>query len=145
MLLVYIKNVQACPVANKTITINVNGHKLVTEVATSFDGFMCGLAFRHELPADHAMLFAYANDQILGFWMKDTYVPLSIAFLDSNGVVLEIHKMVPLDLNRRYISKTPGRYALEVNLGWFADNGVKAGDRIELNLQAVPGIYLYRN
>ena len=76
--------IAACPVENQTIQITANGRQLTTEVATSHAGHMCGLAFRRELPANQGMLFAYAREQILGFWMKDTYVPLSIAFIDSH-------------------------------------------------------------
>ncbi|MCG6938721.1 MAG: DUF192 domain-containing protein [Gammaproteobacteria bacterium] len=139
----YCSLLQACPVENSTISISVNGHKLVTEVATNLDGHMCGLAFRHELPASHGMLFAYAQDQIIGFWMKDTYIPLSIAFIDSGGRILEIHDMAPLDTINRYISKSYARYALEVNQGWFQHNGAKIGDRIEIDLQSNPEIFKY--
>lgn len=134
---------QACPVENKTTVLTINGHELITEAATNFDGFMCGLAFRRELPANHGMLFAYAKDQILGFWMKDTYLPLSIAFIDSDGRILEIHDMVPLDTSLRYISRVKGRYALEVNQGWFAENGIKTGDKVETDLSSIPGIFRY--
>lgn len=142
LLLAYSFQLQACPVENKTIQLTANGHVLTTEVATNLAGHMCGLAFRRELPADHGMLFAYAEDQILGFWMKDTYIRLTIAFLDSDGRILEIHNMAPLDTTLRYISKSPGRYALEVNQGWFSDKNIKVGDRLEFDLQD-PNIFRY--
>ncbi len=133
----------ACPVANKHIRITVNGNALTTEVATNHAGHMCGLAFRQDLPADHGMLFVYAQSQIIGFWMKDTYVHLSIAFLDADGRVLEIHDMDPRDPARQYISKLPARYALEVNRGWFGRNGIEVGKRINLDLENDTEIFRY--
>lgn len=134
---------QACPVVNRYIEVTANGHTLATEVAVNDEGHMCGLAFRHELPVDHGMLFAYEEDQVIGFWMKNTFIPLSIAFLDRNGKILEMHDMNPLDPARRYISRLPARYALEVNQGWFYDNGIKVGDRVEFKSQTVSEIYRY--
>lgn len=90
------------------------------------------------------MLFVYAQNQIIGFWMKDTYVHLSIAFLDADGMVLEIHDMGPRDPARRYISKLHARYALvEVNRGWFIRNGIEVGKMIDLDLQNDTDIYRY--
>jgi uncharacterized membrane protein (UPF0127 family) len=103
---------------------------------------MCGLAFRHILSADKGMLFTYAQDQIIGFWMKDTFIPLSIAFLNVNGEILEIHHMDPDHPSHRYISKLPARYALEVNQGWFEKNGVALGDRAKFYLH--PGTEVFR-
>ena len=136
LLLANICSVQACPVANKSIQITANGHTLTTEVAATRTSRRCGLAFRHELPADHGMLFAYAQDQIVAFWMKNTFIPLSIAFLDGDSKIFEIHDMDPHDPARRYTSKVPARYALEVNQGWFYDNGINVGDLVEFDLQS---------
>jgi hypothetical protein len=120
-----------------------NGHTLTAEVAADRAGHMCGLAFRNGLPADRGMLFAYAQEQIIGFWMKNTFIHLTIAFLDGDGRILEIHDMDPRDPGRRYISRLPARYALEVNQGWFADNGIEVGDRIEFDLPASSEIFRY--
>ena len=70
--------------------------------------------------------------------MKNTFIPLSIAFLDNAGNVLEIHDMDPAYPTRRYTSKLPARYALEVNKGWFSEKGIKVHDRVEFDLQADP-------
>ena len=143
LLLVHVNSGQACPVENKHIEITVNGHTLVTEFAANLDSHMCGLAFRHILPADQGMLFAYAQDQIIGFWMKNTFITLSIAFLDVDGEILEIHNMDPDDPTHHYISRLPARYALEVNQGWFDKNGVVIGDRAEFDLDAGPEVFRY--
>jgi uncharacterized membrane protein (UPF0127 family) len=133
----------ACPVENEHITITFNGHALTAEVASNLTSHMCGLAFRHELPPDHGMLFAYADDQIIGFWMKNTFIHLSIAFLDADGKILEIHDMDPHEPTRTYISKSPARYALEVNQGWYSENGIDPGDSAVLDLHAGPEIFRY--
>jgi len=140
-----INPLQACPVDNKHIEITVNGHAVIAEVAADLESHMCGLAFRDDLPADHGMLFAYAQDQIVGFWMKNTFIPLSIAFLDVDGKILEIHNMYPNDSTRRFISIVPARYALEVNQGWFKKNHIVIGDRAKFDLHAGPEIFLYHN
>lgn len=140
---VHIDLVQACPVENQYMEISVNGHALVTEVAADLDSHMCGLAFRHVLPTGQGMLFAYAQDQIIGFWMKNTFIPLSIAFLDRDGEIIEIHRMDPNDTSHRYISGSPARYALEVNQGWFDKNGIVPGDRAEFDLHTGPEIFRY--
>ncbi|MDX1697539.1 MAG: DUF192 domain-containing protein, partial [Thiohalobacterales bacterium] len=114
---------QACPVRNAELEITAKGHALTVELATHLAGHMCGLAFRQSLPADHGMLFAYAHDQTIGFWMKNTLIDLSIAFLDASGRILEIHDMDADDPDRRYISGSPARYALETNRGWFREHG----------------------
>ncbi len=72
--------------------------------------------------------------------MEDTYIHLSIAFLDVKGKILEIHKMDPHNPDRRYFSRVPSRYALEVNHGWFIENNIKVGDRVEIDLKANPTI-----
>lgn len=138
LLLASNSQVFACPVANEHIRITANGHALTAEVAQNNNSHLCGLAFRHQLPTDHGMLFVYAQDRILGFWMKNTYIPLSIAFLDHDGRIFEIHDMDPREPTRRYISKTPGRYALEVNQGWFFEKGIAVGDKLEFVIQAAP-------
>jgi uncharacterized membrane protein (UPF0127 family) len=126
--------VQACPVANEHILITVNGHALTAELAANGASHVCGLAFRDSLPADRGMLFVYPRDQILSFWMKNTFIPLSIAFLDSAGNILEIHSMDPSNPTRRFNSKSPARYALEVNKGWFSEKKIQVYDRVEFDL-----------
>ena len=143
LMIAYSGQLAACPVTNKHITVTANSHELTAEVATNQTGHMCGLAFRNNVPADHGMLFVYAQDQIIGFWMKNTFIPLSIAFLDSDGKILEIHDMDPLYPARRYISKSPARYALEVNQGWFAANEIKVGDTVKFNLHSDQEIFRY--
>ncbi|HOX92536.1 MAG TPA: DUF192 domain-containing protein [Spirochaetales bacterium] len=90
-----------------------------------------GLMFRTELADGQGMLFVYDRDRIMSFWMKNTLIPLSIAYLAADGTIREIFNMEPQSLEAingtRY-----ARYALEVPQGWFDRVGLKPGDRFEL-------------
>lgn len=135
-LFAYLGTGQACPVENEFIEITAGKHTLTVELAANPISRTCGLAFRADLPPDHGMLFVYSQDRILSFWMRNTFIPLSVAFLDGDGRILEMHDMDPHDSSRPYISKLLARYALEVNKGWFTAHGIEVGDRIEFASQA---------
>jgi uncharacterized membrane protein (UPF0127 family) len=77
------------------------------------------------------MLFVFQSDQLLSFWMKNTLVPLSIAYISHDGRILEIYDMQPGDLNPVSSSRSV-RYALEVPQGWFNRSGLGVGDRLEI-------------
>lgn|GEM_PF-394423 len=106
----------------------LRGRRLVVETVQSPDKIERGLMFRDSIPQDHGMLFVFSNPHVLSFWMKNTKIPLSVAFLDENRKILNIRDMEPLDEKTRHRSKGPGLYALEVNRGWFDRNGIKEGD-----------------
>ena len=86
--------------------------------------------WRKKLGYDKGMLFIFDKSQYVGFWMKNTYIPLSIAFIDTNFQIVQIEKMWPLNEEHIHKSYIPIKYALEVNMGWFRDNGIKVGDKI---------------
>ena len=90
-----------------------------------------GLMHRKELKDGSGMLFIFDRDEVLSFWMKNTVIPLSIAYIDSTGKILEIHNLEPRNLNP-VRSSLPARYALEVPRGWFARSGLDAGYRLDL-------------
>ena len=90
-----------------------------------------GLMHRRELNDGHGMLFIFERDQILSFWMKDTFIPLSIAFISHEGTILEIYDMEPEDLNPVRSSRS-ARYALEVPQGWFGRAGIAIGDKMHI-------------
>ncbi|MDL2229305.1 DUF192 domain-containing protein [Treponema sp. OttesenSCG-928-L16] len=92
-----------------------------------------GLMYREYLADGEGMLFIFDRDQILSFWMKDTLIPLSIAFISFDGRILEIHDMEPKSLIPVYSTRS-ARYALEVPQGWFEREGIFPGDRIRLEL-----------
>jgi uncharacterized membrane protein (UPF0127 family) len=117
-------------------TIRISGKEgpavtVVVELATTPEERARGLMFREELPEHRGMLFVFPVDHRGNFWMKDTLIPLDIAFIDSSGRVIEIHQREPLDLEGRGPG-APYRYALEVNQGWFERNGLGVGDRVEI-------------
>jgi len=112
--------------------LSVNGQLLSVEIAATTAARACGLSMRDSLPSNRGMLFVYPDKQILLFWMKDTVIPLTIAFLDTDGRILELHDMDPRQPERIYRSRHPARYALEVNKGWFRLNGIGVGDRVRL-------------
>ena len=104
---------------------------LHVEIADTPQRRATGLSGRSALPADQGMLFVFAYPQRLDFWMKDTAVPLSIAFISSEGIIEQIEHMTPFDL-RTVRSHTPVRYALEVNQGYFEKNGIGVGSRVDI-------------
>lgn len=84
--------------------------------------------YREELAYERGMLFVFSNDAVRSFWMKNTTIPLSIAYIRSDWVILEIYDMEPESL-QPVQSDNPVRYALEVNQGFFAEHGIEPGDR----------------
>jgi uncharacterized membrane protein (UPF0127 family) len=124
------------PPGPHTLTIDASGGKKVevrVEVADNTFERARGLMYRTALGVNRGMLFAYPEEQRLSFWMKNTLIPLSIAFIDSERRIVDIQDMKPLDDEPpSYVSADPAQYALEVNRGFFEERGVKVGDRVEL-------------
>ena len=125
---------RSCPFELPTVRVAVKGHELTIELATTPETRSCGLSLRDSLPANRGMLFVYAEPEILTFWMKNTRMPLSIAFIDTAGRIVSIQKMNPFPITTVYESPVPALYALEVNQGWFEKNGVGVGDAVEFSL-----------
>ncbi len=107
------------------------GVELAVEVARTSEERSRGLMFREELAEDGGMLFVFPEDTEAGFWMKDTLIPLSIAFIAADGTILGVQDMESLS---EELHRPPGRYryALEVNQGWFREHGLGQGDRVEI-------------
>jgi uncharacterized protein len=124
--------INACPLELPVTTVSINGHRLIVEVAATRQSRTCGLSRRAALDDKQAMLFVYPRSRLRTFWMKDTWIPLSIAFLDDSGMIINIASMSPDQTEIRYRSNQPARYALEVKQGWFRLHGVKTGDRVEI-------------
>jgi uncharacterized protein len=113
------------------VPLMVNEKKIKAEVARTEDEKSRGLMFRERLEPDEGMLFIYEREEFLSFWMKNTPLPLSIAFLDRNGRIVDLQDMEPFNL-RTHTSVRPAKYALEMNRKWFQKNGVKLGDVIRM-------------
>ena len=112
------------------VMLSVNGHKLTAEVAHTVPTRSQGLMHRRMLPENRGMLFVFDNVAIHAMWMMNTYIPLSVAFLDERGVIINIEDMKPHTQDTHPAAK-PARYALEVNQGWFGKHGIKPGAKIE--------------
>jgi len=120
----------------ETVVIRASGGEEVevtAEIADDNAERQKGLMARPEgsLPEDAGMLFVFGREQPLSFWMKDTLIPLSIAYIAADGRIVDIQDMAPLD-ETSHPSAEPAKYALEVNQGFFAECGVEMGDTVEI-------------
>ncbi len=111
------------------VELHVGGHRITAELATTPAARERGLMYRDGLPADHGMLFVYAEPERICMWMKNTRIPLSVAFLDERGAIINIAEMQPGSLEPHCAAR-PARYALEMTRGWFARHGLAPGRRI---------------
>ncbi|MBA2713829.1 MAG: DUF192 domain-containing protein [Rubrobacteraceae bacterium] len=120
----------------RTVVIDASGGKKVdvrVEVADGPFEQARGLMYRKALGEDRGMLFVFPDEGERSFWMKHTLIPLSLAYIDSKGRITDILDMKPLDDKPpHYVSSEPVQYALEVNQGFFKEQGVKVGDHAEL-------------
>jgi len=119
------------PPRAEVIALGIADTTLEVEVAGEGIGLTLGLMFRDRLGPDEGMWFEFPEEDFRQFWMKDTKVPLSIAFVDRGGRISNIEDMVPYD-ETHVRSRNRVRYALEMNRGWFAKKGVRAGDSIRV-------------
>jgi uncharacterized membrane protein (UPF0127 family) len=113
-----------------TVSLLVAGEVVMAEVADDPEERALGLMGRRALEPGQGMLFVYPDEAPRSFWMKNTLLPLSIAYLDAEGAVVAIRDMAPHD-ERGVPSGRPARYALEVPQGWFGAVGLAEGQRVE--------------
>jgi uncharacterized membrane protein (UPF0127 family) len=111
--------------------IRISNSPLTVEIADTPQASQNGLMFRDSLPDDRGMLFIFDQPRKASFWMKNTKIPLSIAYIDSAGGILEIKSMNPLDETVVPSSSNQVAYALEVNQGWFGRHGISPGAKID--------------
>ena len=110
-------------------TLTIGKQKIVAEVAATTEQRTTGLMYRFSLKPDHGMIFVFEKAEPQSFWMKNTFIPLSIAFIASDGRILNVADMAPQD-ERTHWSNGPAQYALEMRKGWFAERGIGPGDRV---------------
>lgn len=120
------------------IRIGIGGQTLTLEVAADAASRRRGLMFREHLPQDQGMLFVWPQAGRYGMWMRNTRIPLDVAFITGDLRIRHIATMVP-HTTRLHQAPEPVRYALEVNAGWFARHGIRVGDRIPGLETALPG------
>ena len=111
--------------------LKIGDHKLTVEVADSPGEQAVGLMNREFLPAHRGMIFLFDEPKRASFWMKDTSIPLDIAFLDASGVILEIHPLVPFEETPVVSRSDQVAYAIETNRDWFATRGLKPGMKVQ--------------
>jgi uncharacterized protein len=112
-------------------------HRIEAEVASTPQTRAQGLMFRREMAQQHGMLFVFTQDAPHCMWMKNTLIPLSVAFLDETGRIINVEEMKP-QTEDNHCARQPARYALEMNPGWFAQRGLKRGDQIS-GIERAPG------
>jgi uncharacterized membrane protein (UPF0127 family) len=104
-------------------------YQIDAQVAASAEQREIGLMFRKDMPQHEGMLFIFENPSRLCFWMKNTPLPLTAAFLADDGSIVNLEDMKPLT-TESHCSTKPVRYVLEMNQGWFAKKGIKPGTKI---------------
>ena len=113
------------------LPLTIKGKTIKVEVARTEKEKERGLMFRERMGKNEGMLFVYEREERLSFWMKNTRLPLSIAFIDKGGRIVDIQDMEPFSLET-HTSAHPATYALEMNRGWFAREGIKVGDFVKI-------------
>ena len=121
----------------ETMTLHIGQHRIRAEIARTPQSHERGLMQREQLCKDCGMLFVFPKAGRLSFWMKNTPLPLSIAFIAADGAILNIEEMQPNTTNV-HSAQGDALYALEMNKSWFAKNGVKPGHRVS-GLKPAPG------
>ena len=111
------------------VKLTTGMHVIDAQVAATPDQRMTGLMFRKEMPQNEGMLFVFEAPSQQCFWMKNTLLPLSIAFVADDGTIVNIDEMKAQTLDS-HCSARPVRYVLEMNTGWFARKGIKAGAKL---------------
>lgn len=122
-----------------TIPVKFGRDTLNCEIAATEAEREHGLMFRRDLPDDRGMIFVFETPHQASFWMKNTPLPLSIAFLDEDKKVLNVDEMAPYDEEHFHASKGNAAYAIEANANWFEKHGIKAGDVAVFDLPPVTG------
>ena len=128
----------------QTIKLCVGAEELETERALTGVQQMTGMMWRTNMPENTAMLFVHPTPRQAGYWMKNCYVPLSIAYLDTDGVIMEIHDMKPHDTNSVVSAALNVRFALETPQGWFQRHNVSTGAAVRTERGSLPETFLRR-
>jgi len=119
---------QSAPAA-QTVQLGAGMHVITAEIAATDAARSRGLMYRKELAPNHGMLFVFENANVQCFWMRNTVLPLSIAFIQEDGIITNIDDMQPMT-DTSHCSSAPVRYVLEMEQGWFAKRGIQAGKKI---------------
>jgi uncharacterized membrane protein (UPF0127 family) len=119
-----------------TYPLRVAEHSIRAEIANTAETRRRGLMFRNRLAASSGMIFIFPGEQRISMWMKNTLIPLSVAFIDSHGRIINIEQMQPHS-EQAHSSTGPAKFALEMNQGWFRERGIDSGD-VVTGLERLP-------
>lgn len=122
--------VAQAPQRLRKIELQAGMHRVQAQLAVSEDERATGLMHVREMPQHEGMLFVFEQAGQQCFWMRNTLLPLSIAFLRDDGSIVNIAEMKALDDKTNHCSAEPVRFALEMNAGWFAKRGMKVGSKL---------------
>ena len=111
--------------------IDITKYLSEIEIVSKYEDRKKGLMYRRSIPNNYGMLFVWPYEGQQCMWMKNTYVPLSVAYMDIRGKIIEIYDMVPFSKDSVCSTKA-SKYALEVNSGWFDEKDINIGDSIEV-------------
>ena len=111
------------------VTLNAGMHLIQAQVAQDFEQRQIGLMWRKEMPQNEGMLFVFEQAAVQCFWMRNTLLPLSAAFVADDGTIVNLADMKPQS-DDSHCSKKPVRFVLEMNQGWFAKRNIQAGFRL---------------
>lgn len=110
-------------------TLSVGIHQIDAQIASTNEETSTGLMFRKEMPQSEGMLFAFPQTGRLCFWMKNTLIPLTVAFIADDGSIVNLENMQPHS-TQSHCAKKPVRFVLEMNQGWFHKRGIKSGFKV---------------
>jgi uncharacterized membrane protein (UPF0127 family) len=128
-LLLLLAALPAAAQAQQTVQLTAGMHLIHAEVAADMNTRSRGLMFRKSLAPNAGMVFRFDETGQHCMWMKNTYIPLSVAFLDEKGTIINIEDMAP-QTEDTHCARQPARYALEMERGWFASRGIKPGTKL---------------
>ncbi|UCV20273.1 DUF192 domain-containing protein [Ferribacterium limneticum] len=115
--------------AMPVMELSAGFHRIEAEVAANDQNRQVGLMNRKAMPTQRGMLFVFTQENTHCMWMRNTLLPLSVAFMDAEGKIINIEDMQP-QTEDNHCARRPARYALEMNLGWFAQRGIKPGVKL---------------
>ena len=110
-------------------TLNAGMHLIQVQLAQDFEQRQIGLMWRKEMPQNEGMLFVFDQSAVQCFWMRNTLLPLTAAFVSDDGSIVNLADMKPMN-DDSHCSKKPVRFVLEMNQGWFAKRNIQAGFKL---------------
>jgi hypothetical protein len=128
-----------------TIKLWLGAEELVTEIASTIPQVQAGMMFRTNMAENAGMLFVFAVPHRAAFWMKNTSVPLSAAYISPDGTILEIHDLHPHNTNSVEATSQQVQYVLEVNQGWFKRHNISTGAVIRTELGSLQKTFFPQN